>query len=277
MTVGAPVKTNFLYIVEAGNSTQYFTNIAEDQEHDGNEYSFALVSHTTPKFGENPQDAEIDFIVKATNPVAQLWVIAPPAYSIVVRILEFDRVTELATPYYKGWAFRPRFGLNKLGDDFVASFRLKTMWHFFERESLSSSLSVNSRYSIYDPRSGVDISSLRVGVSVTAFNDERDELTVTGITQPDDWFQGGMIVSPDQDKRTILTHKTVGADKKLTLNGAFSQYSLDLGFPADIYPGDDLQYSTWAVKYASLTDNGEKWGGWQHTPNVDPAVKGLLR
>lgn len=276
MTVGAPNKTNFLYRIQAGNNLHLFTNIAENQIYNGESYTYELVKHSTPRFSEDPQDAEIDFVVKATNPIAMLWVIAPPPYSIVVTILEYDRIADTATPYYEGWTFRPRFELEKRGEGFVARFRLKTLWHFFSRESLSSSLSILSRYAIYDPRSGVDWSALRTPVVATVFNNERDEITVTGITQADDFFTGGMIVSPDQDKRTILTHRTDAGNKKLLLNGAFSQFSLDVGFPADIYPGDDLQYVTWANKFAVETNFGEKWGGWRHTPNVDPATKGLL-
>lgn len=276
MTVGVPIKTNFLYRIDAGGVVYRFTNIAGVQEYDGEEYTYATVSHTTPKFSEEPQDAEIDLIVKATNPVANLWVIAPPPYSIIVTILEFDRVTETATPYYEGWAFRPSFRLDKSSGEFIARFRLKTLLHFFDRESLSDSLSALSRYSIYDLRSGVDINVYRTSIVATVFNNERDEITVTGITQLDDFFTGGMIVAPDQDKRTILTHWTDGGNKKLLLNGAFSQFSLDVGFGADIYPGDDLQYVTWANKFADQTNHGEKWGGWRHTPNVDPASKGLL-
>jgi hypothetical protein len=111
---------------------------------------------------------------------------------------------------------------------------------------------------------------------VTEINNERDILTVTGITQLDDYFKGGYIEAPNQDKRTILADLTEGGERHLYLNGGFSQFTLAVGFSATVYPGDDLTYETWANKFASLTNNGENWGGWQYTPNVDPAVRGVI-
>lgn len=274
MPVTTLVKTNYLYTVSYSSNVERWTNIAEDQFHDGETYHYLKggIEHTPPTFSNDAQAAEVDFTVHESNPIAQLFTFGPPPYQIKLHIYEYNRDTDILTPHYRGWVIRPSYDL----DGHEVSFHCKSVWHFYERESLTASLSPLSRYSIYDPRSGVDIESLRTGITVDTFNDERDVITVTGISQLDDYFSGGLIVAPDRDMRTILKHVTVGSDKQLTLSAPFPRFTLDEGFTADIYPGDDLVYETWANKFASQTNNGEKWGGWQYTPNVDPNVRGVI-
>lgn len=266
-----PEKLNFLYRFETPSAVYAFTDIAEDQDHDGEDYHFIQIEHTSPTYSEEAQDAEIEITIHENNPVANLFVLGPPPYQIKIHIYELDRDAETVADNYDGWVVRSSFNL----EGSTVTFRCKTVMLFFERESFTDSISALSRYSIYDPRSGVDIESYRVGIEVTALNDERDRLTVTGITEIDGYFTGGMIVAPDQDKRTIIEHETVSGNKVLTLNAAFPRFTLDVGHTADIYPGDDLTYDMWANKFAVDTNNGEAHGGWQHTPNVDPAIKGV--
>lgn len=270
--VATPTQLNFLYRFETPSATHRFTDVAENQPYDGEEYLYTQIEHSSPKFSEEPQDAEIEVEVIDINPVATLFTFGTPPYPIKLKIYEFDRDAGTVTDHYKGWIVRSAFNLDRS----TVSFHLKTVWHFFERESLSDSLSALSRYSVYDPRSGVDLESYRVGITIDAINDERDVLTVSGITEPDDHFKGGMIVAPDLDKRTIIEHKTEGGLKKLYLNGGFPRFTLDVGFTADIYPGDDLTYAMWANKFGADTNNGENHGGWEYTPNADPAVRGVI-
>jgi hypothetical protein len=267
MPVTLPVETNYIYRLEYGSNLELWTNVAENQSIDGEIYRHIPIEHTAPTYSAEPQDAEIDLFIYDNNPLTTLFSLGPPAYPIKLRIYEYDRVADIAIPRYRGWVIRPSFDLKGS----TVGFRCKTVWHYYERESFTDSLSALSRYSIYDPRSGVDIEQFRTGITVTALNDQRDVLTVTGITQPDDWFRGGLIIAPDRDMRTILSH-TGGT---LTLTSAFPQFTLDTGFTADIYPGDDLTYVTWANKFGSVTNNGEAFGGWPYMPNVDPAVRGV--
>lgn len=274
MPVTAPIETNYLYRIEYGSNSQLWTNVAEDQDHNGETYHLVEggISHSRPRFSGEAQDAELDLELHENNVLTQLFSLGPPPFRIKLTIYEYDRNTDTTTPRYRGWVVRPSFNL----DGSVSSFRCKSVWHFFERESFTDSLSALSRYSIFDPRSGVDIEALRVGITVDSLNDLRDVLTVTGIAQADDYFKGGLIVAPDRDMRTIIKHVTVAGDKQLTLSSAFHRFTLDSGFTADIYPGDDLLYTTWANKFASATNNGELHGGWPFMPNVDPAVRGVI-
>lgn len=265
--------TNFLYRFEAGSGAVYrFTNIAFDQVYDGENYIYTEIEHSAPTFSEEASDDEVGISVAETNEVVQLFGDGPPPYPIKVLIYEYDRETEVATPYYRGWIIRPGFSLTES----TVVLYCKSVWHFFERDSFVDSLSVLSRYSVFDPRAGIDIEAFRVAIVVTALNDERDVLTVTGITEPDDWFKAGIIMAPDGDKRTILQHVTESGDKKLYLNKAFPAFTLAAGFPAAIYPGDDLTYTTWAVKFGAVTNNGEAHGGWPFMPNVDPEKRGVI-
>ena len=278
MAITDPTRINFLYRFDCGGTIKRFTGVAADQTVSGEVYlGTALedkpqIAHTPPTYSEDPEDAEIDVSMKDTSSIASLWVLGPPPYPVIIDIFEYDRDTETVTPYYHGWVVRPNFEL----DSSIVSFHCKSLWHFYERASFSDSLSNLSRYSIFDPRSGIDVEPLRVGITITALNTERDVLTVSGITEPDDWFKGGMIVAPDRDARTILEHKTEATLKKLYLNAAFPSFTLDTGFTADIYPGDDLTYGTWSVKFDSVTNTGAKHGGWPFMPNVDPAVRGVI-
>jgi hypothetical protein len=258
---------DFLYRFTAGSTTHRFVKGAFPVTYNGEDYDPVQVTHSLPTWSNEPQDAEIDVTIKESVELAEV-LLTPPPYPIILDIFEYDHDTDtLLSHYYRGWVVRCQFSLIQS----LIALHLKTVWHFYERESLTSSLSALSRYSIYDPRSGVDYSALGQAVTVTALNDQRDVLTVTGITQPDTWFRGGFIEAPNLDKRTILEQ----ISDTLTLNGGFPQFTLSAGFNATIYPGDDLTYATWANKFQALTNNGEYWGGWEYTPNVDPAVRGV--
>lgn len=277
MPVNTPTKPNFLYLFELGSGRNYFyTNIAENQIYDGNEYLFTQIEHTEPVFSEDDEESEIDVTIKSTdnelsNPIADLFLLSPPPYEVKIKILEYDREDDTAEVYYKGWIVRAPFDLERR----TVSFHLKTVWLFFERETFTDSLSALSRYSVFDPRSGVDVESLRVPVTVTALNDFRDVLTVTGIAQADGWFSGGIFSTPDRDPRTILEHATVTGNKQLTITHPYSQVLLDTGFTSDIYPGDDLTFETWTVKFGAQTGSGRAFGGWPYMPDRDPAVGGV--
>lgn len=261
----------FLYHFTAGSATYRFIHIDRALEHENESYTPVQITHTVPTWSEEPEDAEIDVTVKDSIDLNEV-LLTPPPYPIILNIYEWLGGT--VSHYYRGWVVRSRFKLQK-SEGAVIEMHLKTVWHFFERESLSDSLSPLSRYSIYDPRAGADISSLTQAVTAGTFNDQRDVLTITGATQPVPYFRGGVIEAPNLDKRTILEDELVGLDRQLTLNGGFPRSTLDTGFPALLYPGDDLLYSTWANKFASQTNNGESWGGWELMPNIDPAKRGV--
>lgn len=259
----------FLYKFTAGSSVMRVAKVSQPLTYEGEEYIAANVTHTLPTWSSEPRDAEIDVTIRDNTELAEL-LLTPPPYPITLDIYEW--LDEEVFHYYRGWVVRSQMRPTEP----LAILHLKTVWHFFEREAISASLGSTSRYSIYDPRAGVDLSALKQSVIVTEFNDQRDILTVTGATQIDGWFRGGYIEAPNLDKRTILEDVTESGDRHLTLNGGFSRFTLDVGFPADLYPGDDLLYSTWAVKFDAFTNNGEAWGGWEFTPTVDPVKRGVI-
>ena len=259
----------FLYHFTAGSAIYRFIHIDRALEFESESYEAVQIAHTVPTYSDEPQDAEIDVEVKDSIDLSEV-LLTPPPYPIILKIYEW--LGSSASPYYLGWVVRCRFNLTRP----TIQLHLKTIWHFFERESLTDSLSSLSRYSIYDPRAGVDIEALRRSLTVSDFSDLRDELTVTGLTEEEGYYTGGFIAAPNQDKRSVLLDETVGGDRRFTLNGGFSRFTLDEGFPADAYPGDDLTYATWANKFASVTNNGESWGGWEFTPTVDPMKRGVI-
>lgn len=262
---------SFLYHFTAGSDSPKYTNISHERTYQNEDYTPIQITHTSPKFSNEPQDAEIDVTIKDSVELGEV-LLSPPPYPITLNIYEYDWETDTAIHYYRGWVVRSAFTLTRP----TIILHLKTVWHYFERESLSDSLSSLSRYSIYDPRAGVDLSSLADAATVTELNDLRDVLTVTGLTELDGYYKGGYIEAPNLDKRTILEDVTESGERHLYLNGGFPRFTLDVGFSATVYPGDDLTYATWANKFAALTNNGEAWGGWEFTPNVDPAVRGVF-
>lgn len=270
MPVNNSTALNFLYLFTAGSSSYGYCDIAELISHEGESYVPIQIQHTSPNYSERPEEAEIDITISESASLPQLF-INPPPFSIKVQIYEYDFDSGIVTPYYRGWVVRAPFKLT----DSVVELHCKSVFHYFERASLVDSLSALSRYSIYDPRAGVDMESLRTGVTVTALNDFRDVVTVTGVSQLDAFFTNGIMRAPDGDLRTILKHVTESGDVNLYLNAAFDRFTLDEGFSADLFPGDDLTYETWANKFATETNHGEKHGGWTHMPNVDPALRGV--
>lgn len=258
----------FLYKFTAGSATYRYAKVAHEQEFADEAYTPFQITHTAPTFSEEPQDAEIDVTVVESSGLTEL-LLTPPPYPIILTIYEV--AGNEVNAYYQGWAVRCQFKLTES----VFILHLKTLWHFYERESLTDSLSSLSRFSIYDERSGADISALATAITITSLNDQRDVLIVTGVTEPPPYYKGGFVEAPNLDKRTVLDDVIESGNRKLTLNGGFPRFTLDTGFPATIYPGDDLIYETWANKFSALTNNGASWGGWQFTPNVDPVVRGV--
>jgi hypothetical protein len=274
MPVTPAVQTNYLYRVEYASNVARWTNQADAQVLNGEIYEVikAGIEHSRPRFSGDAQAGEIDLSIHEDNVLTALFSLGPPPFRIRLLIYEYDRDAETAELRYRGWIIRPSFDL----DGSTVSFRCKTVYHFYERESFTDSLSALSRYSIFDPRSGVDIEGLRETVTVSDFNDLRDVITVTGLAQAPPYYRGGLIIAPDRDMRTIIEHELDGSDTLLTLSSAFNRFTLDEGFTTDVYPGDDLLYDTWANKFASVTNNGELHGGWPFMPNVDPAVRGVI-
>lgn len=258
----------FLYHISAGSATYRYVKVAHEQLFDDETYTPLQITHTLPTYSAQSQDAEIDVTIIESNEVGEL-LLTPPPYPVILTIYEL--LGEEVNLYYRGWVVRCQFKLTES----VFALHLKSLWLFYERESLTDSLSSLSRFSIYDPRAGIDISTLGVSVTVTSLNDFRDVLTVTGISEPVPYYRGGFIEAPNLDKRTILEDVTESGNRRLYLNGGFPLFTLDSGFPATVYPGDDLAYNTWANKFSTLTNNGANWGGWQYTPNVDPALRGV--
>lgn len=271
MTVIAPKDLNFLFRFEAGSQVFAY---AEDLEVSVGDdvYEAVQIDHSLPTFAEEPQQSEIDISIHEAVGLMDLFINGPPPFPVKLRIYEYDYLTEVATPWYRGWVVRTALELDRS----IASLHCKTVWHFFDRESQSESVSTLSRYSIYDPRSQVDTSTLGQAVTVTAMNDERDVVTVSGASDLTGYYDGGIIIAPNLDRRTILQDVVSGLTRQLSLNAAFPQFTLSTGFNAELLPGDDLTYATWANKFDSITNNGEKFGGWLYTPNVDPAKKGVL-
>lgn len=262
--------STFLYKFQAGSATYRYNKSAFPVTYNGEDYPAVQITHTSPTWSEESQDAEIDVTIIESVELGDV-LITPPPYPIILDIYEYDYELDSAFHYYRGWVVRCPFKL----DQSIIIPHLKTLWHFYEKEALSDSLGPLSRYNIYDPRANADVSSLKTSVTVTALNNERDILTVTGITQLDGYYTGGYVEAPDLNKRTILKDVTESGNRNLYLNGGFPRFTLDVGFTADIYPGDDLRYVTWANKFAAFTNNGEAWGGWEFTPNVDPAKRGV--
>ena len=266
MPVYDPVKKNFLYRFE-GSTVYRYTDQAQAQTYGGETYEASTASHSMPTWSSNPSDAEIDVVFKEDNAVANLYLIQPPPYKVKLRIYEYDRVTGQAEAHWTGYIIRPSWDLMRS----TVSIRCKTPGFMLDRESVSDPLSAMSRYSIFDGRSGVDVDAESIVVTVTAINDLRDILTVTGITEIDDWFTSGVIIAPDGDQRTVLKHTTESGAKKLYLSAPFNSLSLDTGDVADLLPGDDLLHATWVNKY----DAGQAFGGWPFTPNHDPVKSGI--
>lgn len=267
-----PTEFHYLYQIAAGSATYTYNSVDVQQEFDGEQAVPIQVRHELFTNSGEAEDLETDLQIHKSAEVANHFLDGPPPYQVIVTIYEYDRDADTSTPTYLGWVTRSNFEL----DRHILSLHLKSLWHFFERESLSDSLSALSRYLVYDPRSGVDAESLKETITVTSLNDERDVLTVTGITQPVEWYKGGRMRAQDGDERTIIQDEIVTTDRVFTLSAAFPRFTVSNGFTVEVYPGDDLTYETWANKFAAQTNNGERHGGWQHTPNVDPQVRGVI-
>lgn len=100
-------------------------------------------------------------------------------------------------------------------------------------------------------------------------------ITVSGLSQLNDYYRAGMIRLADRDMRTVDLALTSGGNKVLTLSRAFPSTSVQVGDTVEVFAGDDLTQETCSVKFGAATDSGAAWGGWKLTPNRDYARYGI--
>lgn len=109
-------------------------------------------------------------------------------------------------------------------------------------------------------------------VVVTDIDTDNMTITVTGITQIDNWFNAGVIAVANGDKRFILDH----TGDVLTLLQNFPASSLKVGDDATLIDGDDHLYQTCRDKFGGETDNGAAFGGNHLQANQNPHAIGRI-
>lgn len=102
MTVNAHAETNFLYVFETGSSTHRMADGSVDIVYQSETYTHRRVRHQSPRFSAEPEDGEIDIVLHDTNPLTDLFLSGPPAYPIIANVYEYDRIANVANPYYRG-------------------------------------------------------------------------------------------------------------------------------------------------------------------------------
>jgi hypothetical protein len=240
------------------------------------------ISHSQPTFSSDPSQARITVRMRDDLSVALNYISHPPPYATYLTIYEV-LATEISgnsliatevDPHWRGQIVRIAWK-----DSFRAveiTCRTRQDIHF-SRETNEESLNPLCRFHLGDGRCPVNIEDFKENATVEAVSADISEptITVSGLSQLDDYYRAGMIRLADRDMRTVDLALTSGGNKVLTLSRAFPSTSVQVGDSVDIFAGDDLTQETCSVKFAAATDSGAAWGGWKLTPNRDYARYGI--
>lgn len=245
-------------------------------------YASVSISHSSPTFSSDPSQARITVRMRDDLSVALNYISHPPPYATYLTIYEvlateIDGNVLVATEVDSHW--RGQIVRIAWKDSFRAveiTCRTRQDIHF-SRETNEESLNPLCRFHLGDGRCPVNIEDFKESATVEAISADISEptITVSGLSQLDDYYRAGMIRLADRDMRTVDLALTSGGNKVLTLSRAFPSTSVQVGDSVDIFAGDDLTQETCSVKFAAATDSGAAWGGWKLTPNRDYARYGI--
>lgn len=124
-------------------------------------------------------------------------------------------------------------------------------------EGLSEKWAPTCPFMTYHAPCPAQIANHSTSVVVTDIDTENFTVTVTGVTQIDNWFNAGVFAVANGDKRMILNQ--TGGVIQLLQN--FPASSLRVGDSATLIDGDDHLYQTCRDKFGGETGDGAAFGG----------------
>ncbi len=272
----------YLYRFEDRNGTYRYCNGAHVIVHDGADYTPVAIAHSVPTFSSDPSQARISVQLRDSLAVAMNYISHPPPSKTELRVLEVtdtdvsgnQLLAAAIDAHWSGQIVRVAWR-----DGFrSADIQCRTAWEIhLSREANTQGLDPLCRFHNGDGRCPVNIEDFKEQATVVDISDDISEPTVevSGLTQLDGYYVGGMIRTADYDWRTVLKALTSGGNKVLTLSRAFPSTSIQDSDVVDIFAGDDLTQETCAVKFGAATNSGEAWGGWKLTPNRDYQKDGI--
>src|ERR1044072_1721810 len=266
----------YIYRFEDDLRSTCYSGVGHEIELNDEFYTPVSTSHSSPTFSSDPSQARITVRLRDDLAVAMNYISHPPPYATYLTIFEvlateIDGNSLIATevdPHWRGQIVRIAWK-----DSFRAveiTCRTRQDIHF-SRETNEASLTPLWRFHLGDGRCPVNIEDFKESATVVAISADISEptITVSGLSQLDDYYRVGMIRLAARDMRTVDLALTSGGNKTLTLSRAFPSTSVQVGDTVEVFAGDDLTQETCSVKLAAATDSGAAWGGWRLTPNRD--------
>lgn len=115
------------------------------------------------------------------------------------------------------------------------------------------------------------MASHRTVVTVTDIDTDNFEITVSGITQIDHWFNAGQAEAPNGDRRMVLLHE----GDVITVLQNFPSLTLRVGDTLNLFDGDDYTFATCRDKFPE-TVGGKAFGGNNLQADKNPYEIGRL-
>lgn len=264
------LKPIYLYSFTNGDQTFFFANVGSVVPFEGNDYLPEKISHTKPKLEQETGKADVTISVPFDNPVAVMHSLNPLPFDTNVLIYKYyDGITDPEV-YWRGRILRP-----SLTDSNAELQCGTTLSYLLSLDGLPENHQILCNKRLGDGRCPVNLDNFRVSVTVTDASTSDlgvSTVTVTGIVQPDNWFERGTIRAPNGDYRFIVSQ--VGG--LLTLDHAFPFDTLSDDDTPDIFPGCDRAYATCIGKYGAETGEGDAFGGEPTIPNRNPHEAGRM-
>lgn len=210
------------------------------------------ISHDNPTESSDAGRSGLEISVSHRNPIIRAYREFPPPGDIDVTVWRQNEIDGEVFQIWSGIVVETPI------DGSMGTIRCQHIAELVSgSEGLNEKWAPTCPFMTYQHPCPALISNHSTSVVVTDIDTENFTVTVTGITQIDQWFSAGVFATANGDKRFILDH-TGGV---LTLIQNFPLSSLRIGDTATLIDGDDHLYQTCRDKFGTETGSGDAFGG----------------
>ena len=241
-----------LYDFFRGTEAYYYTDGLEKIDFGGGLHLPESIIRGRLERNEDPFKAALTIRFPRTNEFAQTFIGSVFDQVVTVNLYRGDYETGTYVLYYKGQV------VGAEADQTSIELACQSIQSSLSRNGLTAKYERLCRHSLYNAGCGVSRAANEVDVQITT-QTGTTEIIVTGINQPDGYFNGGVIVDKNNNARMVTNH----VSDTLTLDRPISISPLG---QAKLYAGCAKDIQTCNDKFNNVVN----FGGFPFIPGKNP-------